>query len=234
MLGHRWHANRIVNNAVSYATRVSEADAYSTLHRAIVAGELSPGERLVEEELAERQGEKRGAIRAALLRLEHDGLVVRERNRGARVRRVSTQEGVEILEARAALESVAAGYAALRRTDAEADELRALVADMERLHRAGELLAMSERNAELHRRILDISRHGVARDICARLHSQIVRFQFRTVLAPGRSSESLAEHTALVEAIAAGDRGRAQAAMQRHLGKVAEALVTVARVEHAA
>jgi DNA-binding GntR family transcriptional regulator len=213
---------------------VSEADAYTALHRAIVAGELSPGERLVEEELADRLGEKRGAIRAALLRLEHDGLVLRERNRGARVRRVSTQEAVEILEARAALESVAAGYAALRRTDTEADELRALVADMERLHAAGELLAMSERNAELHRRILDISRHSVARDICARLRSQIVRFQFRTVLAPGRSSESLVEHTAIVEAIAAGDRNAAEAAMKRHLGQVGEALLTVGRVEHAA
>jgi DNA-binding GntR family transcriptional regulator len=213
---------------------VSEADAYSALHGAIISGELSPGERLVEEELADRLGEKRGAIRAALLRLEHDGLVVRERNRGARVRRVTAEEAVEILEARAALESVAAGYAAERRTDGEADELRGLVADMERLHAAGELLAMSERNAVLHRRILEISRHRVARDICGRLHSQIVRFQFRTVLAPGRSVESLAEHTAIVEAIAAGEREAAEAAMRRHLGRVADALLLVATVEHAA
>ena len=57
-------------------------------------------------------GRAAGAIRTALLRLEHDGLVVRERNRGARVRRISAEEAVEILEARAALESLAAGYAA--------------------------------------------------------------------------------------------------------------------------
>ena len=110
-------------------------------------GELSPGERLVEEELAEQLGQSRGAIRTALLRLEHDRLVVRERNRGARVRRISAEEAVEILEARAALESLAAGYAALRRTDADVKELRKITAEMEKLHAAGELLAMSERNA---------------------------------------------------------------------------------------
>ena len=120
--------------------------------------------------------------------------MVRARNRGARVRRVSVDEAFEILEARAVLESLAARHAAERRTAGEVCELRAITAEMERLHACGELLAMSERNALMHRRILEISRHGVARDICSRLRSQIVRFQFRTVLAPGRSSRSLAEH----------------------------------------
>ncbi len=136
---------------------MSEPDAYAALHGAIVSGELSPGERLIEEELAEQLGLSRGAVRNAILRLGHEGLVVRERNRGARVRRFSPEEAIEILEARAALESLAAGYAALRRTKDEARELQSLVKDMEKLLRAGELLAMSERNAVLHRRILEIS-----------------------------------------------------------------------------
>lgn len=207
---------------------MSETDAYAALHRDIVSGELSPGERLVEEELAERLGESRGAVRSALLRLQHEGLVVRERNRGARVRRVTLEEAIEILEARAALESLAAGYAALRRTDAEARELEGLVADMERLHAAGELLSMSERNAVMHRRILEISGHDVARDICSRLHSQLVRFQFRTILAPGRSPRSLTEHQAIVAAIAGGDRRAAERTMRKHLDNVARALGSVA------
>jgi DNA-binding GntR family transcriptional regulator len=207
---------------------MSDVEAYATLHREIVAGELSPGERLVEEELADRLGESRGSVRAAILRLGHEGLVVRERNRGARVRRVTLEEAIEILEARAALESLAAGYAALRRTDAEANELRTITAEMRRLHTAGELLAMSDRNAILHRRILEISRHEVARDVCHRLNSQTVRFQFRTVLAPGRASKSLEEHKAIVEAIAAGDRRAAETSMRRHLSHVTETLMKVA------
>src|SRR4051794_41352639 len=105
---------KIVNNLVWYLRGVSEPGAYATLHAAIVAGELSPGERLIEEELAERLGHSRGAVREAILRLGHEGLVVRERNRGARVRRFTQEEAIEILEARAALESLAAGYAAPR------------------------------------------------------------------------------------------------------------------------
>ena len=207
---------------------MSDVEAYATLHREIVAGELSPGERLVEEELADRLGESRGSVRAALLRLGHEGLVVRERNRGARVRRVTVEEAIEILEARTALESLAAGYAALRRTDAEAKELRGITAEMRRLHAAGELLAISDRNAILHRRILELSRHGVAEDVCHRLNSQTVRFQFRTVLAPGRATKSLEEHTAIVEAIAAGDRRAAESNMRRHLSHVTDTLMKVA------
>ena len=203
---------------------MSEPDAYAALHAAIVAGELSPGERLIEEELAERLGHSRGAVRGAILRLGHEGLAVRERNRGARVRRFTREEAVEILEARAALESLAAGHAALRRSDEEARELRGLVEEMARLHHDGALLAMSETNAVLHRRILEISGHQVALDICARLHTQLVRFQFRTVLAPGRPQRSLAEHGRIVDAIAARDRAGAEAAMREHLSNVAAVL----------
>jgi DNA-binding GntR family transcriptional regulator len=210
---------------------MTEADPYQALHHAIVTSELSPGERLVEEELAERLGSSRGAIRGALVRLSHDGLVVRERNRGAQVRRITIDEAIEIVEARSALESLAAGYAAVRRTDEEARELVQLVADMQQLQADGELLEMSERNGRLHGRILEMSRHGVAIDICARLRSQVVRFQFRTVLAPGRSTRSIGEHLAIVNAIGDRDREGAEQAMRTHLSHVAGVLVDLASRE---
>ena len=213
---------------------MSERAVYDTLHRAIVDSELSPGERLVEEEIAERLGASRGAVRAALVRLSHDGLVVRHPNRGAQVRRITIEEGVEIVEARCALEPLAAGYAARRRTDAEAGELRALVGEMQRLQSEGELLAASARNGVLHRRILEISRHQVAIEICGRLRSQVVRFQFRTVLAPGRAPRSTAEHLAIVAAIEAGDRDAAQEAMRVHLTHVVGVLVDIAAREREA
>lgn len=208
-----------------------EEDVYQALHRAIVTGDLSPGERLVEEEIAERLGETRGVVRTALLRLSHDGLVVRQRNRGAHVRRISLDEAIEIVEGRCALESLAAGYAAIRRTDAEVLELHGLLAEMQRLHAEGALLEMSERNGILHRRILEMSRHRVAIDICQRLSSQVVRFQFRTVLAPGRSTRSLAEHNALIEAIELGDQTGAEAAMRTHLSHVVDVLTDLAGSE---
>jgi DNA-binding GntR family transcriptional regulator len=199
-------------------------DGYQALRDAIVSGELLPSERLVEEDLARRLGLGRAAVRMALVRLEHDGLVERERNRGARVRRVSEAEAVEILEVRAALESLAARKAAARATPQDVRELRGILREMRVKRERGDLMAVSDANAGLHRRILEISGHETARRLSATLISQIVRFQYRTVLLPGRPERSDREHTAIVAAIAAGDAEGAERAMRRHLSHVAEAL----------
>jgi DNA-binding GntR family transcriptional regulator len=206
-------------------------DGYEDLRAAIVKGELLPGERLLEEELSARLGLGRAAVRMALVRLEHDGLVERERHRGARVRRVSEAEAVEILEARAALEGLAARHAALNADDAAVAGLRETIADMRRLREAGDLLGLSNANARLHAGILEASGHETARRLSRALSSQIVRFQYRTVLLPGRSEHSYAEHAGIVEAIAVGDPDAAEEAMRRHLLHVAEALRAHDRVE---
>lgn len=200
------------------------ADGYEELRQAIVSGELLPGERLLEEELSARLGLGRAAVRMALVRLEHDGLVERERHRGARVRRVSEEEAVEILEARAALEGLAARHAATAADEAAIAGLHEIVAEMGRLREAGDLLGLSNVNARLHASILEASGHETAKRLSCALSSQIVRFQFRTVLLPGRSGHSYAEHCAIVDAIAARDPDAAEEAMQRHLLRVAEAL----------
>ncbi len=113
---------------------------------------------------------------------------------------------------------------ALRRTDAGARELEAIVDDMERLDEAGELLAISDRNGVLpaHHRAVRPPRGE--RHLRAPAHSQLVRFQFRTVLAPGRPQRSLAEHRRIVAAIEAGDRAGAEQAMRDHLANVAATL----------
>ena len=121
------------------------ADGYEELRRAIVSGDLLPGERLLEEDLSARIGLGRAAVRMALARLEHDGLVQRERHRGARVRRVSESEAVEILEARAALEGLAARHAAVDADEDAVERLREIVAEMRDLRERGDLLGVSMR-----------------------------------------------------------------------------------------
>ncbi|MBV9604468.1 MAG: GntR family transcriptional regulator [Solirubrobacterales bacterium] len=200
------------------------ADGYENLRQAIVGGELLPGERLLEEDLSARLGLGRAAVRMALVRLEHDGLVERERHRGARVRRVSEEEAVEILEARAALEALAARHAATDADEAAIDGLRETLAEMRRLREAGDLIGLSNVNARLHSGILEASGHETAKRLSRTLSSQIVRFQYRTVLLPGRAERSFAEHSAIVEAIAARDPDAAEQAMEQHLLRVADAL----------
>ena len=202
------------------------ADGYEDLRAAIVNGELLPGERLLEEDLSARLGLGRAGVRLALVRLEHDGLVERERHRGARVRRVSEAEAIEILEARAALEGLAARHAALAADAAAVSGLREIIEEMRRLREKSDLMGLSNVNARLHAAILEASGHETARRLSRTLSSQIVRFQYRTVLLPGRPDRSFAEHSAIVEAIAARDPDAAENGMQRHLLHVAEALRT--------
>ena len=85
-------------------------------------------------------------------------------------------------------------------------------------------------NARLHARLLEIAHHGTVSRLVAGLSSQLVRFQYRTILAPGRAEQSHAEHRAIVEAVASGDPDAAEEAVRVHLGHVVEAL----RVQHGA
>jgi DNA-binding GntR family transcriptional regulator len=142
--------------------------------------------------------------------------------------------GAEILETRAALEGVAAAHAARRATDHEIAEMRRIADEMVARQAAGDLLAMSEANGELHQLILGASQHATVQRLAAGLKSQMVRFQYRTILAAGRSSHSLAEHEAIVVAIAARDADGAERAMRAHLGNVARALPERAHAETAA
>jgi DNA-binding GntR family transcriptional regulator len=199
-------------------------DAYERMRAEIVSGRLQPNERLVEADLVSRLGVRRTAVRAALLRLEHEGLVEHERNRGAKVRLVGEQEAVEILETRAVLEGLIARKAAASATAEDVAELRGILDSMRVVLEAGDLLAASSANVQLHAAILRIARHRTVERVVSTLNSQIVRFQYRTILQPGRPAGSLAEHRAIVDAIAAGDGDAAEAAMRRHLSQVAEAL----------
>lgn len=203
---------------------MSAEDGYLKLREAIVSGRLLPNQRLVEAELGDELGVGRSAIRTALARLDQEGLVEHERNRGARVRLVEEAEAVEILEARSALEGLAAHHAALNRSEEDVVVLREILGQMRDLLAHGDLLAASDRNALLHRRIVAASGHATAARLIAGLSSQLVRFQYRTIMLPGRRDRSYEEHEAIVEAIVAGDADGAETTMRRHLSHVAEAL----------
>jgi len=198
--------------------------SYDALREAIVRGDIAPEARLVESEISTNFKMSRGAVRTALIRLEEEGLVVREPHRGARVRKVSDDEAVEILQVRAVLEGLAVRLTAERIDDAGARRLRALLERHRELLEGGDLLGASDANADLHAALLELSGHGTARRLIRALNSQTVRYQYRTILIPGRPAASVAEHTAIVEAVVAGWADEAEAAMRSHLFNVAQAV----------
>ena len=103
------------------------------------------------------------------------------------------------------LEGLAARHAALRATPEDVEGLRRILDEMRRRLDAGDLLGASDENAVLHRRLLEISGHTTAARLIATLKYQLVRFQYRTIMLPGRSERSFGEHKAIVDAVAAGD-----------------------------
>jgi DNA-binding GntR family transcriptional regulator len=206
------------------AGEAARAHAFAAIRQAILSGDLAPGRRLVEEDLASALGVTRQSLRAALLDLTAEGLVERVPNRGARVRVVTAEEAVAITECRMALEALCAVKAAQRITDAEAEQLRELGENLKRAVADGNPLRYSELNRELHRRVGAISAQHVAIGLLDRLHGQLVRHQFQLALRPGRPEVSLAEHLAILEAVADRRPHDANLAVRAHLASVIEAL----------
>ena len=91
-------------------------DLTQQIRTAILGGEFAPHQRLIEADISERFDATRAAVRTALLNLAGEGLVERLPNRGARVRAITVDEAVEIVEVRIGLGSLAARKAAGRRT----------------------------------------------------------------------------------------------------------------------
>lgn len=199
----------------------SAADA---LRAALARGDLAPGQRLIEADLAQEFGTTRASVRTALIDLTSEGLVERVPNRGARVRVVSVEEAVAITECRMVLEGLCAAKAAELVTAAQVGELGDLGSQMESSVADGEPLKYSELNRQMHKRLREIAAQPVADGLLDRLDAQLVRHQFRLSLRAGRPQVSLPEHLAIIEAVASRDPEAAERAARTHLSSVIEAL----------
>ncbi|HSP09382.1 MAG TPA: GntR family transcriptional regulator [Candidatus Dormibacteraeota bacterium] len=209
-------------------------DAYHLLRDAIVSGAFHPNERLVEAAVATSLGVGRTAVRAALVRLDQEGLVSLELNRGARVRLISDREALEIEEVRASLEGFLAHRAATRVTAEELRELHQVMVQMRSRAEADDSLGYSELNARFHQLIWAAADHPTASRVAGGLKSQAIRFQYRTILRPGRSARSLQEHEAIFAALKAHDALAAEAAMRAHLAEVLDTLRWAIEAQHRA
>ena len=194
------------------------------LRRDILNGRFEPGDRLLEVPLAEHYDCGRAAVRSALVELTSEGLVEREANRGATVRRISITEAIQITEARAALEGLIAAQAARHASADDREELHGIIADMRAAVGDDRSRDYSELNARFHRRLREMSGHVIASQLVANLRNRAAHHQYRLALMPGRPSESVEQHAAIADAVIAGDESAAATAMQDHLRSVIEVL----------
>lgn len=191
---------------------------------AILSAEFAPQQRLIEADLSERFAATRASVRTALLNLAAEGLVERLPNRGARVRAISVDEAVEIVEVRMGLESLTARRAAENLTDDDVPALEELRRDILSAVDAGDLMAYSRLNQEMDARVRELSRHTTAVRLLERLRAQSARHQYRLAFHPGRAARSAPEHVEIIDALLARDADRAETATRTHLAGIIDVL----------
>jgi DNA-binding GntR family transcriptional regulator len=197
---------------------------YQRLKRDIIEGVYTPRQRLIETEIAPALGVSRATLRAALLRLQHEGFVEIQPNRGAQVRAFSVDEARRILQVREVLEGLAAGLVAEKATAAELAELRDLVAEMQSRLAADDLLGHLPVVGRFHERIIEVAGNEFIAQFLDMLRAPLIRHQFRVILVPGRKDESLAEHRDILTCLERRDATGAEQAMRQHIAQLRQSL----------
>ncbi len=198
--------------------------AYQRLKRDIMEGVYTPRQHLVETDIAPALGVSRATLRAVLIRLQHEGLIETQPNRGAQVRAFSVEEAAKILQVREVLEGLAAALAAEKATPAQLAELRTIVTEMEKTLADGDLLGHLPLAGRFHRVIVEAAAHEVIEQFLNTLHAPLIRHQFRIILVPGRKDDSLAEHRDILTYLEQHDVAGAEQAMRRHMAQLRRSL----------
>jgi DNA-binding GntR family transcriptional regulator len=199
-------------------------DVAAAVRDGIMQGRYAPGQRLPEADLISLYRASRGTVRSALAQLEHEGVVLRERNRGARVRPISLEEAVEITETRAVVEGLCAAKAAQSIGRADQQRLRELGGRLATAVETGDIMTYTRLNQQIHRAVRDLSGHQTAGAMLDRLRTQSVRYHYSVALLPGRPAVGLREHLDVIEAVCSGSPDRAEQTMRVHLRSVVDAL----------
>jgi DNA-binding GntR family transcriptional regulator len=181
----------------------------------ILAGQLSPGERLREKHLAGALEVSRGPVRDALLQLEREGLVVRRRNRGAVVAHLSRGDLDEVFSLRLAIEPFVCAWAARNSTEEDWAEMGACIETFAQLDASVTVSEAAEIDLRFHDVVYRASRHTRVDRLWQDLRSQVYFFMLaRTyVQEPDFSEIMVRSHEQLLAAIRERD--------EKHVGQVA-------------
>ncbi|MGW0807449.1 GntR family transcriptional regulator [Nonomuraea sp. NPDC002799] len=180
----------------------------------IVSGQLRPGQHLVESELAGLLGVSRQPVREALQQLSGEGWVDLHPGQGAFVHVPTLEEADQLLAVRALLETESARLAAQHADESGVSRLRELCARGIAAVRSDDVDGAVATNSELHALVTALSGNKVLAELASQV-ARRVRW-YHTPVARQRGMASWEEHTALIDAIEAGDESRAAKIMREH------------------
>jgi DNA-binding GntR family transcriptional regulator len=210
-------------------SRVSRTSSVlAALRDDITAGVFEPGERLTEDRLSAQYQVSRVPVREALKVLETRGFLQLEPHKGATVRTLTLADAADLYSIREVVESRAARRAASRRTPAQADFLRDVVARGQRANEDGATAALQALNSALHLGIVDAAHSRTLRRMLDGVTARVHWLYTRQPLPPDlvqRGDTSWDEHDRIVSAIVEGDGDRAEHEMTLHLHAMRSSLI---------
>src|SRR3954469_11450029 len=201
--------------------------AADALRRSIIRGELVPGATLVESDLCKELGVSRTPLREAMKLLAAEGLVELRPNRSPRIADIETDNILELFEALAGIERLAAELAAQRITERELQRLRLLQTRMENHHRDGKLDDYFAINGDIHGLIVQAARNAPLREAHETLLSRAERARYLALGAERRWSNSVEEHAAILAALEVRDSEAAGRLLAAHVQRTGTALLEV-------
>jgi DNA-binding GntR family transcriptional regulator len=202
------------------ASETLAGQALKQLQSAIVKGEIAPGSKISEPELARAYGISRGPLREALHQLEGQKLLVRIPHVGARVVSLSRAELGELYQIRESLEGLACRLAAERMRPEQVQALREVLREHERdeAFQAGRGYYEQEGDFDFHYRIVQASGNQMLiRLLCDELYQLARMYRIQHSHTPNRPAQAFAEHHRILDAIAEGDGELAELLMRRHI-----------------
>lgn len=190
---------------------------FNTLRQAILKGELAPGERLMEIQLAERLGVSRTPIREAIRKLELEGLVLMIPRKGAEVAKISEKSLRDVLEVRRSLEELAIELACLRMLPDEVEELERRQEDFKEAVLSGTPMEIAETDEAYH----DVIYKGTCNDrlvqMINNLREQMYRYRLEYIKDEDKRQVLLLEHDNILEAVRKRQVEEAKEAMREHI-----------------
>ena len=200
---------------------------FNTLREAILKGDLKPGERLMELQLASKLGVSRTPIREAIRMLEQEGLAVTTPRKGAEVAKMTLKDMEDVLEIRDALDELAVRIACQKISDEQLKQLEDMKELFEKSTQTGNVKKIAEADVTFHDVIYEATGIPKLVTLLNNLREQVYRYRVEYIKDPKNYPTLIAEHEAILESLKNRDVKNAVEAMHVHVANQAEAVKTV-------
>lgn len=202
---------------------------FNALRKAILSGDLKPGERLMEKQLAEKMGVSRTPVREAIRKLELEGFVVMVPRKGAQVAEITEKDIQDVLEVRGALEELAVKLACKNMDDKDLRSLKQVMKEFSEASKRDDLDGMIEKDTEFHDIIFRATKNEKLIQIVNNLREQIHRYRVAYLKSFDDFKVINEEHEQIVFAIENRDATLGETVAARHIKNQEKAVIQFIR-----